>query len=776
MKAKLSFLKHIRFTGALAIILFIVSVYLICTSTVSNQISAYSSGNINKVEYAFLDSTFTAEQAIEQRNDIKFRDAKTDLGFGEFDLLNDQSVIVKATIAPIKEDGTYFIVNSNKKTKEYISVYNDDEKQYSTKPQVVSFDENGQFDYYLLPINDSQTVLYIYFDKEYGSKGFSKPSFIVGTESELLLTQGYRSIIDFVFAGMLFILGIFIFVIFYVTGIEKYSVVRLFGCAFFLIGIQYIVFSSFVTFAFNEFTDFFLCVKVVTYILLCIISYLIPLNYIYDRKIKSLFIFNIVSSIFVAAYILFEIIMGNPVNDKLLLYYNFYYMIISILSLVLNLYNFEDESDAISIFRIISYCGLITLNMFFYYYETESSVNSIRKPYYLVLIMFVAFVTTYIASIFIHRSKSIKDTKIFLYDEKETIERIYRSNKNAITTTNIYQISENILSDIKGIYPNYKFTMIIHRDLNKTITIPASTEFKGDIERHAHKVFRKYYKRMPKSSFATYFNGDSAVLLFRSSTGEVLLVYVKNDKTLTELDEMASEILASPILLSFNNCRIYDEISNTERELLYAIGNLTFEKSSNVGDIWRQGEYCYLLAKNTGLSEETAKALRVGSYIADIGKVGMSDDLANFKNVSPMEETLFYQHTEIGHNMLTQFSGETMKIAAKCALYHHEKYNGKGYLGKQAEEIPIEARIFTICSNFDEFFEDLSNNKKDLRLSELLDESYSYLSMNKQTHFDPLLVQLFIKDKENIERIIEASKIRKREKEEAEKKAQEKTK
>ncbi len=761
MKTKLGFLKHIRFTGSLAIILFIISVYLVCTSSVSNDISAYSSSNISKVEFAFLDAS--AEEAISIRNNIDYYDAATDLRFGQFDLLHEQGILVKATVEPIQEEGTYFIVNSNRKTKEYINMFLDDKELYPTHPQVVSYDENGQFNYYLLPLNNEETEVYIYFDKGYSSNGFSKPSFIVGTESELLLTEGYRSILDFIIAGTLFIIGIFIFMIFYITGIEKYNVVRLFGYSFFLIGIQYIVFSPFVTFAFNEFTSFFLCVKIITYMFLCIISYMIPFMYIYDRRLKYVFIFNIVGTGILAIYSVGSIIFGNHFNSNLLLYYNFYYMVTSILSLVLNLYNFEDESDAISIFRIIAYCGLITLNMFFYYYETSSSVNSIRNPYYFILLLFISFVTIYIATIFIYRNKSIKETKLFLYDEKETIERIYRSNKNAITTTNIDQISENILSDIKGIYPNYKFAMIIHRDLHKTITIPASTEFKGDLDRHAHKIFRKYYKRMPKSSFATYFNGESAVLLFRSSTGEVLLVYVKNDKTLTELDEMASEILASPILLSFNNCRIYDEISNTERELLLAIGQLTFDKSGSLGDIWRQGEFCYLLAKNTGLSEELAKSLRVGSYVADIGKVGMSDDLANFKNISPMEENLFYQHTEIGYKMLSEFSGETMKIGAKCALYHHEKYNGKGYLGKQAEEIPIEARIYSICSNFDEFFDELCRNKKDLRQSELLEESYSYLSMNKQTLFDPLLVQLFIKDKANIESIVEKSRIRNRE-------------
>ncbi len=759
MKTKLSFLKQIKFTGSLAIILLIVSLFLVYTHSINKSSNLYISSNIKQIEFEFLDDNYTEEKALAERNKIKFKDV-SELTIGKFDFFEPKNILAKITIDPVEDEGTYLLINSNKRTKEYVNVYLEDKKLVTSYPQVVSYNPDGDFDYYLLPTSDEETVVYLYFEKEYGANGFSRPTFLVGTESELLLIEGNRSITDFMVGVVLILLGVIIYVMFYITGIDKYQIVKIFGLTFFLIALQCIIFSPFIMFAFNQFDLFFRMMKIITYFFLCSLSFSIPLLYVGDRRIQIFYVANIIFcfiAIFATCYTIYN---GSYIDYEVANKYNIYFMFVIIYSIVLNLYNFEDENDIISIFRLISFSSMVILNMFFFYYETESSASIFKNPYYFILFTFVGAVICYISSILISRSKSIVDNRTFLYDEKETIDRLYKSNKNAIATTNIQEISENILADIEGIYPDLKFAMIIHRSMNKKLTVPASVGLKGDPERHAHRVFKKHYKRIPKSSFATYFSGDKAILSFRSSTGEALLIYIKNNKALTELDEIASEILASPVLLSFNNCRIYDEIYNTEKELLYAIGNLTYEKCGGIGRIWRFGEYCYLLARNTGFSEQVANNLRVASYVHDIGKVGMNDDYININKVSESDLDIFYQHTQIGHDMLSKFGGDTMKIGAICSLYHHEKYNGRGYLGKAAEEIPIEARIVIICNEFEDFYAKTENENKDFNQDQILEECFNFLSSNKQTVFDPLLVQLFIKDKEGILKILQANRTR----------------
>ncbi len=757
MKTKFSFLKQIRFIGIVVLILFAVSIFLIYSNSYVVSENIYSSTRISKVEVKFLEDEVTAEDALANRDNYLYDDA-LDVGIGKLSFFNPKNVFVKLTIDPVEEDGMYFLVGSNRETKEYINVYIGDKKLVNVHPQLVSYNPKGQYSYYLLPKSEESLDIYMYFEKEYGANGFSKPSLLIGTETELLLMQGYHSVINIVFSGILVLLGVFIYIVFYITSIEKYHVVKVFALTFFLISIQVILYSPFVTFAFNEYYVFFDITKVIIYYLLSALSFTIPLLYTRNKNIEKVCWANIIlallSAIIVSVFLYYE-------NYVCLVYsgfYNVFLMIECILLLVISLYNFEDEPDASSIFRMLSYTALVVLNMLFFYFETENSASIYANPYFYVLLIFMGSVVIYMATIFYYRGKSIRDTKTFLYDEKETIDRIYKSNKNAIKTTNIEQVSENILSDVQGVYPNLKIAMIIHRDLNKKITIPAHTEFKGDIEYHANRIFKKYYKRIAKSSYTTNFNSDTAAICFKSSTGEGLIIFIKNNKPFTEIDQIASEILASPVLLSFNNCRIYDEIANTEKELLQAIGNLTYHRSGSRGNIWRVGEYAYLLAKNTGLDEQTALNLRVASYIHDIGKVGISDEYANQEKISARDEILFYQHANVGYDMLSKFGGNTMKLAAICALYHHEHYNGKGYLGKVAEETPIEARIAIICIHFEEHYADTLEDNKDLTQQEILEKCYSFLSVNKQTMFDPLLVQLFIKDKTGIEDIIKNSK------------------
>ncbi len=757
MKTRLGFLKQIRFIGIIVLILFAISIFLVYSNSYVLSGNVYTTSKISDVSVAFLEDNVTVEMALADKDNIEYGNA-ADLGLGKFGFFDPKNVLVKMNISPIAEGGTYFLIGSNRETKQYMHVFLGDKKLVNIHPQLVSYNPKGQYSYYLLPKSSEELDMHIYFDKGYGANGFSKPSFLVGTETELILMQGYHSITNIVFAGVLVLLGVFIYIVFYITRIEKYHVVKVFALAFFLISIQSIIYSPFVTFILNEYFVFFDVTKVVIYYLICALCFTVQLVYTKSPKMEKFYWANIIVAIFSGIGASLLIYRGNYIAVTISSAYNVFFMFECILSLVINLYNYEDETDASSIFRLLSFSALSILNMFFFYYETENSASTYTNPYYYVLMMLICSVIVYIASIFYYRGKSIRDTKMFLYDEKETIDRLYKSNKNAIKTTNIEQISENILSDVKGIYPNLKVAMIIHRDLNRKITIPAHTEFKGDIEHHANRIFKKFYKKIPKSKYTTNFSADTAVICFKSSTGEGLIIFVRNNKTLTELDQVASEILASPVLLSFNNCRIYDEIANTEKELLLAIGNLTYHRSGLRGNIWRVGEYAYLLAKNTGLDEQVALNLRVASYVHDIGKVGISDEYTNREKISAKDEFLFYQHANVGYDMLTKFGGNTMRLASMCALYHHEHYNGKGYLGKVAEEIPIEARIVIICIEFENFYANTLEDSKDLSQEELLEKCYSYLSVNKQTFFDPLLVQLFIKDKNNIEKIIKASK------------------
>jgi diguanylate cyclase (GGDEF)-like protein len=75
-------------------------------------------------------------------------------------------------------------------------------------------------------------------------------------------------------------------------------------------------------------------------------------------------------------------------------------------------------------------------------------------------------------------------------------------------------------------------------------------------------------------------------------------------------------------------------------------------------------------------------------------------------------------------------------------LHHHEQWNGLGYPdGLKGEQIPITARIIAIADCFDSVRED-----RPFRRGMTREEAISLLWRGSGTHFDPKLIELFMKN------------------------------
>ena len=73
--------------------------------------------------------------------------------------------------------------------------------------------------------------------------------------------------------------------------------------------------------------------------------------------------------------------------------------------------------------------------------------------------------------------------------------------------------------------------------------------------------------------------------------------------------------------------------------------------------------------------------------------------------------------------------------------HHHEQWNGHGYPdGLSGEQIPITARIISVVDCFDAIRED-----RPFRRGMSRDEAIALLVRGSGSHFDPNIVELFIK-------------------------------
>ena len=81
-----------------------------------------------------------------------------------------------------------------------------------------------------------------------------------------------------------------------------------------------------------------------------------------------------------------------------------------------------------------------------------------------------------------------------------------------------------------------------------------------------------------------------------------------------------------------------------------------------------------------------------------------------------------------------------MKLATDIALYHHERWDGKGYPYQlKGEEIPLCARIMALADVFDALYEERCYKKPIRPVAKVME----ILKENAGTQFDPVIAQVF---------------------------------
>ena len=153
----------------------------------------------------------------------------------------------------------------------------------------------------------------------------------------------------------------------------------------------------------------------------------------------------------------------------------------------------------------------------------------------------------------------------------------------------------------------------------------------------------------------------------------------------------------------------------------------------------RVSEYSVLIAQKLGFSKEACDELRRTALLHDIGKIAIPDRvLKKPDRLTDEEYETMKSHVVKGAEILKNFT--LLEHVEEGALYHHERYDGSGYVhGLKGEEIPINARIIGIADAFDAMTANRVYRKKlnpDLVLGEL--------EKGRGTQFDPKLTDIMM--------------------------------
>lgn len=108
------------------------------------------------------------------------------------------------------------------------------------------------------------------------------------------------------------------------------------------------------------------------------------------------------------------------------------------------------------------------------------------------------------------------------------------------------------------------------------------------------------------------------------------------------------------------------------------------------------------------ITEKFIADIGLASILHDIGKVGIPDAvLLKPGKLTAEEFDTIKQHSRMGSDALkdieVKYHAETfISMAKEISLYHHERWNGKGYPeGLQGDQIPLAARIVSLVDVYD---------------------------------------------------------------------------
>nr|AGS54054.1 hypothetical protein [uncultured bacterium contig00048] len=136
----------------------------------------------------------------------------------------------------------------------------------------------------------------------------------------------------------------------------------------------------------------------------------------------------------------------------------------------------------------------------------------------------------------------------------------------------------------------------------------------------------------------------------------------------------------------------------------------------------------------------------LSAQLHDVGKIAIDDSILNKPGkLTEAEFEKMKKHTTFGYEIIERIQmksneKEFLDYAKIFTLYHHEKWNGKGYPhGLKGETIPLAARLMAIIDVYDALI-----SKRPYKEPFTHEEAIKIITEGRGTQFDPVLTDLFL--------------------------------
>jgi putative nucleotidyltransferase with HDIG domain len=209
---------------------------------------------------------------------------------------------------------------------------------------------------------------------------------------------------------------------------------------------------------------------------------------------------------------------------------------------------------------------------------------------------------------------------------------------------------------------------------------------------------------------------------------------VHNRELQTSMDKKIKERMLS---LRLHTQEKQQLLISTIRSL---VSTLEAKDKYTEGHSRRVADNSLTMAESLGLGAAEVEELHLAGLFHDIGKIGISENVLNKPGQLTKEEfDLIKNHPLISQKIVEHVPH--FKRISHIVRHHHEFFDGSGYPdGLKGPDIPIGARIMSLCDAYDAMTSDRSYRPA---LAE--ERAIRIIERNAGSQFDPELVKLFLK-------------------------------
>lgn len=199
--------------------------------------------------------------------------------------------------------------------------------------------------------------------------------------------------------------------------------------------------------------------------------------------------------------------------------------------------------------------------------------------------------------------------------------------------------------------------------------------------------------------------------------------------------ELDCEVIVNGLLIGMHH-----DLLESNLQMVKALGSAIAERDYGTSEHnFRVTIYAVRLAEKLNLEKDQVRALIKGSFLHDVGKIGIRDKtLLKPGGLTQREYEDVKRHAMLGRQIIE--SVRWLEDAIDVIFYHHEQWNGSGYPdGRRGEDIPLTARVFAVADVFDAL-----TSERPYKEAMSYDQAVDTMKARREIQFDPRLLDAFL--------------------------------